>query len=64
MAYEKMFPCPKCGSKNTGTTTIATSEYWIQFECYDCGQLFRKKAALVSPLSATLSNTSKAIGKL
>lgn len=51
MAYDGVYKCPKCGSTNTDTTTIATTERWIKFRCHDCKKLFKKLAKNVSSLS-------------
>jgi len=54
------YPCPKCGSRETGTDTIATSGRWITFHCDICGHDFRKSAANVSGLSRRLRGLSGA----
>lgn len=51
MAYDGVYKCPKCGSTNTDTTTIATTERWIKFRCNDCKKFFKKLAKNVSSLS-------------
>ena len=59
MAYEGMFECRQCGSMNTRSNTIATSDKAIWFDCGDCGKRFAKLARLVSPLSKTLQGMAK-----
>jgi len=43
----KDFECPKCGSKNTDTTVIATTRSTIKFVCADCDHEFRIDNELV-----------------
>jgi hypothetical protein len=54
-AHSGRFPCPRCGSKNTGSTCYATSTYWQWFGCFDCKHTFRKRSANVSGIAATLA---------
>jgi len=54
LVYRSYYRCPKCGSGETGTNTIATSAPWITFHCDACGHDFRKRAESVSSLSAHL----------
>ena len=61
-AYTQRYPCPKCGSLDTWTQTIATSEYWMEFDCGECGHQFRKKAANISSLSKRLGRLSAELG--
>jgi transcription elongation factor Elf1 len=63
-AYTQRYPCPKCGSLDTGTDTIATSKHWMEFDCAGCGHQFRKKAANISSLSKKLSRLSAELGPL
>jgi len=49
MAYSGIYKCPKCRSSNTESDCIATSDYWMQFTCGECGHEFKKVAARVSP---------------
>ena len=60
--YTGRYPCPHCGSTDTGTDVIATSEFWMKFDCGQCEGIFRKKAAAVSSLSRRLSGLSKELG--
>ena len=60
-AYTQRYPCPKCESLDTGTDTIATSAYWMQFDCGGCGHQFKKKAANISGLSKRLGRLSAAL---
>ena len=58
--YRGQFACPDCCSKETGTSTIATSERWIVFECDSCGWVFKRSAAKVSSLSRSLRDLAGA----
>ncbi len=55
------YPCPRCGSKATGTETVATSSRWMTFLCSDCLHRFRKSSAHVSSLSGYLRRLSSAL---
>jgi transposase-like protein len=58
MVYEGMYSCPKCASRHTGTSTIATSGRWIEFVCHDCGKWFSRSSEKTSSLSKLLRKMS------
>ena len=45
--YRGLIPCPRCGSTETGTSTISTSEKSIVFECDGCGHVYQVRTTLV-----------------
>jgi transcription elongation factor Elf1 len=53
--YRGKVACPQCDSLQTGTSTIATSERYIVFQCDSCRHAFRVLASKVSSLSKTLN---------
>jgi transcription elongation factor Elf1 len=57
--YFGQYPCTKCGSLKTGTNTMATSDYYMDFHCHDCGVIFKKKSSNVSPLSKHLQRFAR-----
>ena len=57
--YRGKVACPSCGSRKTGTDTIATSARFMDFGCDDCGAEFKVRATKVSSLSRTLSGMAR-----
>lgn len=58
--YRGQCPCPQCGSSETGTMTVATSEKRIMFRC-DCGHNFWVDADKVSSASKRLAELARAM---
>jgi hypothetical protein len=61
--YAGKFSCPRCGSPETGTNTIATSCRWIWFRCAR-GHRFKKASVGVSPASAGLRGAAKVLNSI
>ncbi len=59
--YRGKYICPKCGSPETGTNIIATSERWMIFHCDGCGHDFRRSSVNTSTLSRSLSGFAKVL---
>ena len=57
--YTDTWPCPECGSTDTGTSTISTSERFIRFGCHECGREFNVRAERVSPLTKHLRRLAR-----
>ena len=43
--YRGLHQCPNCGSLNTGTSTINTTERYVIFQCDDCSNCFQVSRA-------------------
>jgi transposase-like protein len=61
--YRGAIKCPSCKSRETGTSTIATSGRFIEFGCDDCGATFNVRASTVSSLSKSLRRLARGVSE-